>query len=104
MTELLRFPTGEDGVIVVEADSDDAGVQRASRSGFVEVEQRFEDALAGVEQAAIKALTVFRDGDLQAETVELEFGIKLNAEIGALIAKTAAEGHLTVKLSWKRTT
>jgi hypothetical protein len=103
MIELLRFPTGDSGVIVVEADSDDAGVQRASRSGFVEVEKKFEDALAGVEQAAIKALAVFRDGGLQAETVELEFGIKLNAEFGAIIAKTAAEGHLTVKVSWKRT-
>lgn len=47
MAELLRFPTGENGVIVVEADSDDAGVQRVSRSGFVEVKQKFEDALAG---------------------------------------------------------
>jgi hypothetical protein len=32
--------------------------------------------------------------------VEIEFGVKLTAEAGALIAKSAVEGHLVVKLSW----
>jgi Trypsin-co-occurring domain 1 len=30
----------------------------------------------------------------------VEFGIKLAGEAGALIAKTSAEGHFTVRLSW----
>ncbi len=34
--------------------------------------------------------------------VEVEFGIKLDAESGALIAKTGAEASLTVKMVWKR--
>ena len=33
---------------------------------------------------------------------EIEFGVKLNAAAGAVIAKTSAEGHLTVKLTWSR--
>ncbi|MEM9271640.1 MAG: CU044_2847 family protein [Cyanobacteria bacterium P01_F01_bin.143] len=33
--------------------------------------------------------------------VEVEFGIKLDAESGALIAKTGAEASLTVKMVWK---
>ena len=32
--------------------------------------------------------------------VEIEFGVKLSAEAGALIARTAADAHLTVKLTW----
>ncbi|MDQ1029514.1 hypothetical protein QF035_007096 [Streptomyces umbrinus] len=32
--------------------------------------------------------------------MEIEFGVKLTAEAGALIAKSAVEGHLVVKLSW----
>jgi len=35
-------------------------------------------------------------------SVEVEFGIKLNGEVGALIAKTGAEAHLNVKLSWNK--
>ena len=34
------------------------------------------------------------------DAVELEFGVKLTAETGAIIAKGAAEGHLVVRLSW----
>ncbi|CAM5742471.1 hypothetical protein SALBM311S_04586 [Streptomyces alboniger] len=33
-------------------------------------------------------------------TVEIEFGVKLAAETGAIIAKGSAEGHLVVKLTW----
>ncbi|MFE2032629.1 CU044_2847 family protein [Streptomyces scopuliridis] len=43
---------------------------------------------------------MFRDGSLKPDGVELEFGVKLMAEAGAVIAKTSAEGHMTVKLSW----
>jgi hypothetical protein len=32
--------------------------------------------------------------------VEVEFGIKLAGEAGALIAKASAEGHFTVRLKW----
>ena len=50
--------------------------------------------------AAESALRVFRDGSLKPATVEIEFGVKLTAEAGALIARSAVEGHLVVKLSW----
>ena len=33
----------------------------------------------------------------------MEFGIKLAGEAGAMIAKTSAEGHFTVRLSWSPT-
>lgn len=32
--------------------------------------------------------------------VEVEFGIKLDAAAGALIARTGAEAHIVVKLTW----
>jgi hypothetical protein len=39
---------------------------------------------------------------LRPDGIEVEFGVKLNAEAGAVIAKSAVEGHFTVKLSWDR--
>jgi Trypsin-co-occurring domain 1 len=33
---------------------------------------------------------------------EIEFGIKLNAEAGVVVAKSAVEGHFSVKLLWRR--
>lgn len=34
--------------------------------------------------------------------VEVEFGIKLEAEAGALVARTAAEASINVTLTWER--
>ncbi|MFF5213162.1 CU044_2847 family protein [Streptosporangium sp. NPDC000396] len=101
MNELMRFETADGGHVVVEVSTQDPGIQRASRAGgMVEVRQRFEDALTDVRDAAISALAVFRDGRLKPDSVEMEFGVRLNAEAGAVIAKTSAEGHIVVKLGW----
>jgi hypothetical protein len=101
MTELLRFATANGGFVVVEADADEPGVQRASRQGgIIDVKRRFEDSLADVRNAADSALAVFRSGSLRPDGVEIEFGVRLNAEAGAVIAKAAVEGHLMVRLTW----
>lgn len=38
----------------------------------------------------------------QPEQVEVEFGVTLDAEAGALIARTSVEAALTVRMSWSR--
>jgi hypothetical protein len=103
MNELLRFPTADGTYVIVEADAQEPGVQRASRhGGIVDVKRRFEDSLADVRNAAASALAVFRDGVLRPDSVEIEFGVRLNAEAGAVVAKTAVEGHFVIKLAWEK--
>ncbi len=34
--------------------------------------------------------------------VEVEFGIKISAEAGAIISKAGGEGNITIKLKWTR--
>jgi hypothetical protein len=101
MNELVRWQT-EHGTIVVESDDREPGFQSVSRTGeiFHEAAGKFEDALAGVREAAESALAALRGGDLNPDGVELEFGVKLNAAAGAVIAKTSIEGHLKVKMTW----
>jgi hypothetical protein len=50
----------------------------------------------------VRNATLGRLEDLarQPEQVEVEFGIRLNAAAGAVIAPTEAEGHLQLKLTW----
>ena len=38
----------------------------------------------------------------QPNEVEVEFGIKLTGEMGALLAKQSTEAHIQVTLKWKR--
>ncbi|MGW3938884.1 CU044_2847 family protein [Streptomyces phaeochromogenes] len=97
----MEFKTDDGAVIVVEGVEDESGSRLVARAdGTVQAARTFEGSLEGVRAAAESALRVFRDGSLKPDTVEIEFGVKLTAEAGALIAKSAVEGHLVVKLSW----
>ncbi|MBV2357584.1 hypothetical protein KUM39_25005 [Streptomyces sp. J2-1] len=105
MNRLVEFAT-EDGIVVVVEAVDGAGGTRLVGRGDGEsgpaarTVRSFEGALDGVRAAAQSALRVFRDGALRPDSVELEFGVKLSAEAGAVIAKGATEGQLVVRLAW----
>jgi hypothetical protein len=101
MDGLVEFKTGDGAVIAVEGVEERSGSRLVSRGdGTVQATRTFEGALEGVRAAAESALRVFRDGALRPDGVEIEFGVKLSAETGAIIAKGTAEGHLVVKLTW----
>jgi hypothetical protein len=97
---VVRYQVGEGSSVLVEVDEDTYGVEAVSRTseGVLEAGQRLESALGSVREAAQAALEAM--SKLSPETVEVEFGIKLAGEGGALIAKASAEGHFTVRLSW----
>ena len=101
MNELVRWQT-EHGSIVVESDDDEPGMAAVSRGGDLigKATAKFEDSFEQVRDAAEAALAALRGGDRTPDAIELEFGVKLNAAAGAVIAKTAVEGHLKVKLTW----
>lgn len=104
MDELMRWETA-DGAVVVEVDTREPGFQSISRTpgqAICDVKGSFEGALESVRNAAVSALKTFRDEVLNPDAVEIEFGVRFNAEAGAVIAKTSAEGHLAVKLTWSR--
>ena len=100
MDTVVRYQVGDNSSVLVEVDEDSYGVEAVSRNtdGVAEAGQRLESALASVREAAQATLDTLTQ--LSPETVEVEFGIKLAGEAGALIAKTSAEGYFTVRLSW----
>ncbi|MFF8862285.1 CU044_2847 family protein [Streptomyces sp. NPDC015139] len=101
MDGLVEFRTEDGALVVVEDVVTRSGARLVSRGdGPAQAARTFEGALEGVRAAAASALRVFRDGSLRPETVEIEFGVRLSAEAGAVIAKGSTEGHLVVKLSW----
>ncbi|MFF4396666.1 CU044_2847 family protein [Streptomyces sp. NPDC001480] len=102
MNKLVEFKTEDGAVVVVETAEAATGSRLVSRGDgpAAQTTRTFESALDGVRAAARSALRVFRDGTLRPDSVELEFGVKLSAEAGAVIAKGAAEGQLVVRLSW----
>ncbi|MEU9557312.1 CU044_2847 family protein [Streptomyces fumanus] len=101
MDGLVEFKTEDGAQVVVEAVDEESGARLVSRGdGPAQAARTFENALEGVRAAADSALRVFRSGALRPDAVELEFGVRLSAEAGAVIAKGSTEGHLVVRLTW----
>ncbi|WNI21664.1 CU044_2847 family protein [Streptomyces sp. ITFR-16] len=102
MAALMEFTTDNGATVTVEVDRHVPGARLVARDGhaMARAGRTFDSALEGIRSAAESALAVFRDGTRKPDGVELEFGVKITSEAGAVIAKSALEGHLVVKLSW----
>jgi uncharacterized protein YfiM (DUF2279 family) len=100
--ELARFRLDGGGTVTVEV-GDPPRLAPAGRPPPIvrEATATFERALADVRDAAGAALGQFQDMVHRPDSVEISFGIRLDAQAGALIAKTGAQGHFEVKLTWQ---
>ncbi|MEV8440582.1 CU044_2847 family protein [Actinosynnema sp. NPDC051121] len=104
MPELISFALPDDDAVLVEVEADGPEISPVSRSGDVirSAATSLDDALRHVRKAASTALANFREMDVRPDEVQVEFGVKLTAQAGAVIAKTGVEGHLKIKLTWTR--
>jgi Trypsin-co-occurring domain 1 len=102
--ELLRFELDGGGAVLVEVADDEPGIEQAARVDDLVVKARvsLESALDQVRAFANATLGNVQDLVQQPEQIQVEFGIRFNAEAGAVIARTQAEGHLQVTLTWTR--
>jgi hypothetical protein len=101
MAELARIRLAGGGTVLVEsADPDDEGPVMAGRAGdrVREMSATMQELLQPVTDMS----EVLLDHLSRAKPAELEveFGIALSAELGAVITKTAVNGNLKVKLKW----
>ena len=99
MTEVVRYEVGS-GTILVEVDDNSYGVDHPGRNeqGILDAGRRLEDALAAVRPAAAAAVEAMRE--IAPEEMEIEFGIKLAGNAGALIARNSADAHVILRTKW----
>lgn len=104
--QLARFGLEDGGWAIVELNDVDPELRVASvgRSGILDTGSIFEDALRSVARVANAALAQFRESSVQPDEVEIQFGVRLNVEAGAVIAGNSSEGHLHIKLAWRTST
>jgi hypothetical protein len=103
-TELTRFDLEHGGSVVVEvAAPPGSGMERLSRTADAvrDAGAGLERALGDVRRAASAALAQFQSMGQKPNEVQLSFGVKIDARVGAVIAQTSAEGHFEVTLTWK---
>ena len=59
-----------------------------------------EKAIAVIQNTAQKVNSAMRNIESRPDHVEVEFGIKFDAEVGVILAKASTEASLNVTLSW----
>jgi len=65
-------------------------------------DEAMQSAMNTIHQMARRLTTATKDLAIPPSKVELEFGLKLTGETGALIAKAGGEAALKVKLTWEK--
>jgi hypothetical protein len=106
VSRLATFALENGASIAVEIDSgvDDQIMRGVSTPAefVVKANQSFAMALDNVEQAAQSVIDRLRSLSTAPDEIEVEFGVKLNAEAGAVIAKASSEAHFQIGLKWKK--
>lgn len=103
MTTLIEYPTDGGGSVVVEVDTPAAGVVPvgvAPGEIAARATQTFEQALDRI--APVAAATIDRLARLAdaPDEITVTFGIKLTADIGAVLAHAGGQANIGVTLRW----
>jgi len=105
LASFVRIPLADGGSVLVETrEAPDGGPVKTGRmSDAIEnATTTLQEALDSVQAASQAVLTQLRKAG--PDKIEVEFGVTLNAKLGAVIAKSESGCHLTVTLSWQRQT
>ncbi len=108
MKRLVEFATEDGGSVLVEVDDDlrmsSGSTLRGGAAGVMIEKARvsYEEALDKIKGAAETIITKMRALPDSPDEIGVDFGIKLSADIGAILASTSAEAQFTLHLVWKR--
>jgi hypothetical protein len=102
---MIEFPMEDGTALMVEVDEPvrEGGVVRAARPGEIaeRAGQTFEAALERVKPMAAAVVTRLRELAQGPDEIHIEFGIKLSASAGAVLAAAGMEGNYKVTLVWR---
>jgi len=106
MKRLIEFPLEEGGSILVEVEApEETGMVPAARGerGVPErARETFEAAWEKVRPAAAAIVGKLRALHDPPDEVEVAFGLKMDAEAGAILASAGVEANFKVTLTWQR--
>jgi Trypsin-co-occurring domain 1 len=101
MPDFIQVPIDGGEAFLLEVDRRTVRVARGDEP--VEVAQEsFQRSLDRVRVIATQVVDKLSTLSRQPERVRVEFGVKLAAEAGVIVARTAGEAHFVVELEWTR--
>jgi hypothetical protein len=102
MSKYIEF-SGPGGTVIVESAEAGGSVMRGVVSSQLteKVGRSLEDAMSVIRPLANATIASCHGMSALPETVEIEFGLKFDIKLGAVIAEAHTTGTLNVKLVWK---
>ncbi|WP_052888894.1 CU044_2847 family protein [Thermogemmatispora carboxidivorans] len=105
MKKLVAFPLEDGGQVVIEVEEPEP--EGGKRTPVARSLTRPEQAPETLEKALQKVLPAIKAVaeklhhlDLKPDEVEIAFGIKLNASLGAILATAGSEANFDITLHW----
>ncbi|MBP0019393.1 MAG: hypothetical protein J7647_17795 [Cyanobacteria bacterium SBLK] len=106
---LVEFPLdGQEGEsVVIEVEGTPPPTPTDDRIGIGEdvihkAKQTLDGAIAKIKPVANAIVAKVKEINEPADEVEVKFGLKMNAEVGAVIASGNAEATYEITLKWKK--
>lgn len=108
MTRFIETEVGKGEIIRIEVEpvTPPTGVVPAARPEELAAKARevFEEAMDTIRITATSLVKTVQEMADLPDQVKVRFGVKIDAEVGAMIAKAGMEAHYLVTLIWERTT
>ncbi len=109
MTEYIETKAKDGSTIRIEVDADPKGsagfAGRLADSSDVSTEaakDAYDQTLQTIQACANGVIDTIHGLSTQPSAASFEFAIKVDANSGALIAKSGGDAHFKVSLSWKQ--
>jgi hypothetical protein len=106
MKQLVEYPLAAGGSIIIEVDEapPETGVEQAAlaTTTVLKATQTLESAINHIKPAAGVILAQLQGLTERPEQIEVEFGLKLSTQVGAIIASGSTEANLVVRLRWTK--
>lgn len=103
--QIVEFQLDNGTTVLAEVSEldEEGSIERIGRGDAVvyKARQTLGVALSVVRPAAESIISQLQDLAQPIEEVQVEFGVKLNASVGALLASAAGESHYQVTITWK---
>lgn len=105
MSELVEYELADGSRVLIEVEQLRTGpVTRGGRAEDVvtKAESTLEHALRRIGPVTAAAFAQLRDVAEPPDEIDIEFGVKLSADLGAIIARTGGEANFKISLRWRR--
>ena len=110
MVRHLEYPLEGGGSVLIQVEDRHSGdgdgeVTRGwgerDRRVIEQAQESFEQAVGRVQPAVQALLAQVRSLADSPDTVSVEFGLELGAEVGAFVANASSKGHVKVSPTWR---